>query len=70
MRLYIFLYFVGFNNFKVYSLRPANNVRLAFKFCPTNIVRLNCSKVHLTKAISNTKKELYWEGYEASQIFK
>jgi hypothetical protein len=40
----------------VYSLRPTKTVRLAFKFYSTKIVHVDCSKVHLTKAISNTKK--------------
>ena len=44
---------------QTYSLRPAKTICLAFKFCPTKTVRLDCSKVHLIKAISNTKKKLY-----------
>ena len=54
----------------IYSLRYEKTVRLAFKFCPTKIIHLNCSKVHLIKAISNTKKELHWEGHGANQMFK
>ena len=52
-----------------YFLHPAKTVCLAFKFCPTKAVRLDCSKVHLIKAISNTKKELHWERHEANQMF-
>jgi hypothetical protein len=54
--------------FLTYSLRPAKTVRLAFKFFATKIVRLNCSKVYLIKAISNTKKELHWEVYGTNQM--
>ena len=53
-----------------YSLRPGKTVRLAFKFCPTKIVHLDYSKVHLIKVISNTKKELHWEEHGVNQMFK
>ena len=56
---------------QTYSLRRTKTVRLAFKFGPTKIVHVDCSKVHLIKAISNTKKELHWEGHGANnQMFK
>ena len=41
---------------------PGKTIRLAFKFYPIKIVHLYCSKIHLIKAISNTKKELHWKG--------
>ena len=43
--------------------RQAFLVRLVFEFCPTKAVLLDCSKIHLIKTISDTKKELHWEGY-------
>ena len=53
-----------------YSRRLAKTVPLVFKFCTTKTVRLDCSKIHLIKTTSNTKKELHWEGREANQMFK
>ena len=50
------------------STRPRKTVHLAFKFCPTRTVCLDCSKVSLIKVISNIKKELHREGYEANQM--
>ena len=49
---------------------PMNTAGLAFKFYPTKTIDLDCSKIYLIKAISNTKKELYWEGHAANQIFE
>ena len=55
---------------KFYSLHPTKTVRLGLKFNPTNTIRLDCSKVHLIKVISNTKKELHWEEHGVNQMFK
>ena len=53
-----------------YSVSPTKMVCLPFKFFSTKIVRLDCSKVHLIKVISNTKKELHWEEHGVNQMFK
>jgi len=52
------------------ELRLANTVCLAIKFCLTKTACLDYSKIHLIKAISNTKKWLHWEGHRANEIFK
>jgi len=50
-----------------YLLLPSRKtVHLAFKFHPTKIICLGCSKVHLIKEISNIKKKLHWEGHGAT----
>jgi hypothetical protein len=45
-----------------YSLRLTNTVCLAFKFYPTKSVLLNYSKIHVTKAISNTRNNSIEKG--------
>ena len=39
------------------SLRPKISVRLAFKICPTKIVLLACSGIHLIKRNAYSKKK-------------
>ena len=40
-----------------YSLRIAKTIRLAFKFCLTKTVCLDCSKVHIINVILSTTKK-------------
>jgi len=54
---------------KYYYLRPKNTFVLAFKICPTKSVCLACSKIHLIKAMSSTKKKLYTKANRANQMF-
>jgi len=57
------------NSTKRSTLSVPERMFIFFKFFLTKIVHLDCSKVYLIKAISNTKKELYWEGHAANQMF-
>jgi len=59
---------------KVQSLKvlpPSRKVCLfSLQILSHKVVHLDCSKVHLIKAISNTKKQLHWERHRANQMFK
>ena len=57
------------NSTKRSTLSVPERMFIFFKFFLTKIVHLDCSKVYLIKAISNTKKELHWERHEANQMF-